>query len=696
MRSIPTLLLATFTVVSLRLSAQEAPFSCSSSGLEHLAPFLAGHPERLQQVQQANAQLEQFTQQYTAAHQDDRGGNQYVIPIVFHIIHNNGPENISDDQIKDAVRILNLDYNKLNTDWEQVQSPFLPIVADIGITFRLAGLDPDGNCTSGITRTVSELTNDGGQDMKDLIDWPRDKYLNVWVAASAGGAAGYSQYPGNVAGPWGAGVDGVVILHNYVGSIGTSAVSHSRALTHEIGHFLNLMHCWGDSNQPGVDSNCGMDDNVSDTPNTIGWTSCNLHGATCGSTLDNVENYMEYSYCSKMFTSGQRTRMIAALNSNTASRNNLWSASNLSATGTADPQTLCAAAFSADQRVICAGGSVHFIDESYHGPTTWQWSFDGGDPATSSDEQPTVTYANPGIYAVHLTAGNGQSTVHSDVAGYVTVMPSTGSPWPYAENFDGLTSLDPTQWVINNPDGDAGAFTLRTDAGYSGTHSIRMKNNGIDAGHLDELSGSTIDLSGLSSVTFSFRYAFARRTSTNDDALRIYVSNTCGETWNLRKQIKGSTTLPTVPDQTASFTPTSPDQWQLAEITNISTSYLVSDFRFKFWFTGDGGNDLWIDDININGVPVGMEELSTTGASMQVVPNPINEEGTLVVDLASATRAQVDVLDPTGRVVRTIQSGELNAGAHRWPLSVAGLSSGAYLVRLRTEQGQQVQRFVKQ
>ncbi len=679
-------------------SAQDVPFTCSAHGLEHLAPFLQGHPERVQEIEQADQHLEQVTQQFMT-HFDARGGNAYVIPVVFHIIHNNGPENITDDQVIDAVRILNEDYNKLNPDWDQVKEEFMPIVANVGITFRLAGLDPDGNCTSGITRTVSDLTNDGTQTMKDLIDWPRDRYLNVWVAASAAGAAGYTQTPGSVDGFWGEAADGIVILHNYVGSIGTSVASHSRALTHEVGHWINLKHCWGGTNTPGDPGNCDIDDNVSDTPNTIGWQSCNRNGATCGSALDNVENYMEYSYCSKMFTNGQKARMTASLNNNTANRDNLWTDGNLAATGTADPQPLCIAAFSSDARVICAGAQIGFHDHSYHGITFWQWNFTGGDPATSADAAPLVTYTTPGVYPVELTVSNGQSSLMAQETAYITVLPSTGTPSPYQEPFENMVStLDPTQWTADNPDGDAGTFSLRTNAGYSGTHSVRMKNQGISAGLVDELLGPTVDLSQDSSVVLTFRYAFARRTSTDDDALRVYVSKDCGYTWTLRKQLKGSTDLPTVTDQNAAFTPSGPEQWQQCTITNITSSYLVSDFRFKFWFKGDGGNDLWLDDINLEDAStVGVYELSSSNAiGIQVLPNPATTAATVIAYLPNSGAAHVELLDPTGRIVNVISDGNLSVGTHRWALPVERLRSGMYLVRLRQDGLQRVVRFTKE
>ena len=123
---------------------------------------------------------------------------------------------------------------------------------------------------------------------------------------------------------------------------------------------MNLRHLWGNSNSPGDAENCEMDDNVTDTPLTSGWTSCNLDGETCGS-LDNVQNYMEYSYCGRMFTEGQRTRMRAAMNSNTAQRNQLWTPENLENTGVNEEPILCEARFNVSRQTICTEIQCSFL-----------------------------------------------------------------------------------------------------------------------------------------------------------------------------------------------------------------------------------------------------------------------------------------------------------------------------------------------
>lgn len=682
--SIPFLLLGLAPLSSLAqfTGSGDDHFTCKNNDLELLAPLHHNDPVRLQQMKDAQDALDAFTVDFAAGYNaDERGGTQYTIPVVFHIIHDGGPENISDEQVEDAVRILNDDYNKLNDDWDDVQSEFLAIVSDVGINFRLAEIDPDGNCTSGITRTESVLTYDGTQDMKDLIQWPRNKYLNVWVAASADGAAGYTYTPGAVANAWSASGDGIVLLHTYCGSIGTSQISHSRVLTHEVGHWINLRHCWGPTNNPGLPENCDEDDLVSDTPNTEGWQSCNLAGATCGSFLDNVENYMEYSYCCKMFTSGQKTRMLAALNSGTAQRNQLWQASNLAATGTDGADILCAADWNSDHTTICSGSQVTFNDMSYHGVTTWDWTFDGGSPATSSDENPVVTYDTPGSYAVTLVAGNGMDNVTLTRNGYVTVLPAIGAADPYSEDFEATTAIPDAEWFVYDPDLEE-AFELFSGAGYSGTKSVRVRNYYNDAGDIDEMLSSTMDMSAASDIVLTFRYAFAKRHADDDDVLRVYGSLNCGETWSLRKQIRASNDLPTVPDQTAQFTPDDAGDWGFAQIDNFIPAYNVSNFRFKLQFENAGGNNLYIDDINISGSPVGLEEVMVHGAGMTVVPNPVAGEADLFLTLQEAGRTRIDLLDVLGRTIAILNDGDLSAGDHRIVIPARGLETGLYFVRL--------------
>jgi hypothetical protein len=244
------------------------------------------------------------------------------IPVVVHVVHKTAAQNISDTQIKSQIDVLNLDFRKKNADLSKIPAPFRALAADARIEFALADKDPSGNPTNGITRrstTVTSFTDDdkvkhassGGTDA-----WPADKYLNIWVCPLGGGLLGYAQFPG---GP--AATDGVVILQSAFGTQGTAAAPFNlgRTATHEIGHWLNLRHIWGDDG-----GGCNGDDFIADTPNqadsnpgkpAFPHISCNN-----GPNGDMFMNYMDYvdDDTMFMFTAGQVERMQACLDGDRA------------------------------------------------------------------------------------------------------------------------------------------------------------------------------------------------------------------------------------------------------------------------------------------------------------------------------------------------------------------------------------------
>lgn len=196
----------------------------------------------------------------------------FVVPVVFHILHQNGIENISDAQIFDAMNVLNRDFRKQNGDTSTILPVYQALAADTKIEFKLAAYDPWGNCTNGIDRIYTHETQIGDAASK-LNQWDRSRYLNVWVVgsiASSSSTAGYAHFPTDVNG-FGYWMDGIVLRHNYIGRIGTGSEFGSRTLTHEVGHWIALPHTWGRTNDPGVA--CG-DDGADDTPMTRGHSSC--------------------------------------------------------------------------------------------------------------------------------------------------------------------------------------------------------------------------------------------------------------------------------------------------------------------------------------------------------------------------------------------------------------------------------------
>jgi len=626
------------------------------------------------------------------------------IPIVFHILHNGGSENISDEQVMDAFNILNRDFRLMNADAANVHADFQGLPADTEIEFRLATKAPNGACFKGITRTQNILTHDGssGGDQVSAVsngndvyigNWASNKYLNIYIVADAGGAAGYTMTPNN----WGGTsmYNGIWILHNYVGSIGTSNVGTSRALTHEVGHWLNLEHTWGPNNNPGNGTSCGDDDQVPDTPNTIGVTSCALNEATCGPRA-NVENYMDYSYCSKMFTPGQGTRMRDALNSSVGGRNNLKTTQNLSDTGAEGIMVLCKADFSSDKVSVCAGTVVQFTDETYNASTGWTWTFDGGNPSSSTDQNPSVTYSSPGVYTVTLVATDGSSNDTETKTEYIHVVP-VASSIPLLEGFESYTTLDGIdEWGIVN--GTGNGFSLATSAGLNSSKSARLMNYGQAAGDVDELVSSPVDLTGISQVTLSFRYAHKRRNTSDNDFLKLYVTNNCGDSWGIRKTIQLSSVSSV---QGSSYTPASESDWTTIHITNITASYFVDNFRYKFSFTGGGGNNLYIDNINIyEGGPsedlvtgtAGVAEMSAING-LSIYPNPTESDLSVDFNVNTAQEVMLTIQDVSGKIAQQ-NSVNASSGSNLVIMNTQELSSGIYFIEVKTNGARQVKQFV--
>lgn len=670
-------------------SAQEIRY-CGQT--EQTEALFKKFPHLRHDAQEAEEQLQMEEQARSLGGDDEI----IIIPVVFHIIHDGGDENISDEQVYSAMEVLNRDMRMLNSDVNQVVAEFADITADSHIEFRLAKRDPNGNCTKGINRIQSSLTYEGGSEMKSLIQWPRDEYMNVWTCADAGGAAGYTFLPSSVNSPFMASQDGIVLLHSYTGDTGTSNVFRSRTLTHEVGHWLNLRHTWGSGNTPGVSANCDMDDGVSDTPNTVGWTTCNLDGESCGA-LDNVQNYMEYSYCSRMFTQGQRSRMRTAAQSSTAQRNQLSTQSNLINTGVLEEAVLCAADFFVNQQVICVGEEVQFFDDSYHDISAWTWEFGDGQVVEGNDPEihrnPLVVFDTPGIYSVALTVTDGQESLEEVKEAFITVLPVGALPNDYVEGFE--EGLNEDLWFIQN-EHDNVTWELTGQAAYTGERSVRIRNtnNSFEAS-TDDLISSTVDLSGAQVATISYRWAFAQKSNETDDRLRVSVSNDCGETWALRKLHRGFTDLPTAPIQNSEFIPNSPDQWSYHEVTVDNPDFMVESFRFKFEFEGRGGNNIYLDDINLNFFgEVNVDELESP-LTWSLYPNPMGDQARLDLSLSESAAVEVALYDLTGRMLeQLLASPALQAGEHQIVVERAGLAAGVYLLRMQVGSRQLVQRLV--
>lgn len=295
MKFAPTILTLCFIISAFQLFAQHR--NCGT--VEYLEQQIKENPERRNTLES----IERHTKQWH--NNTSRNNGVITIPVVVHVLYNNNTQNISTAQIQSQIDVLNEDFRRTNSDanntWAQA--------ADSEIEFCLATVAPNGAATTGITRTSTNVSSFGTNDAMKFTSsggkdaWPTGDYLNMWVCAIESGLLGYAQFPGGSAN-----TDGVVIGYQFFGTMGTASAPFNlgRTTTHEVGHWLNLYHIWGDGA-------CGVDDNVADTPASDAANyGCSNGHSSCGST-DMVQNYMDYSddACMNLFTTGQKNRMRA-------------------------------------------------------------------------------------------------------------------------------------------------------------------------------------------------------------------------------------------------------------------------------------------------------------------------------------------------------------------------------------------------
>jgi PKD repeat protein len=629
-----------------------------------------------------------------------------IIPVVVHILHDNEIGNISYAQILDAIKMLNEDFSLTNADAGSIRNtataPFAPVAANMEVEFALAQIDPNGNCTNGIERRNSVEGTYNGDDVVSktyvaggLDAWDRNKYFNIWVVNTidngdaAGYILGYAQFPfGGSANTY-----GVIIRHDAFGYIGTA--NGDRTISHEVGHCFGLAHTF-QSGCGGNGSNCGgQGDGCCDTPpvDDPHW-SCSQSQNNCSQVpngdfygfdaLDQYENFMSYSPCQYMFSTDQKNIVQANLSS-VGHLSNLSSLTSQTDAGVNLPAVLCEADFESSVRVVCVGSTIDFSDYSFSGVVGRNWAFQGGLPLTSTDSVVTVTYNTPGIYEVSLSVTDGNSSQTETRVNYISVLPNPGVALPYIEGFETVTFPDNYNFFLENDDA-GNTWAVTSDASYSGSKSIKMSNYNVDGGSSDVFISGPIDLSVVDpseTLKFTFRYAYKQRYSDNDEWLKFYVSKDCGLTWSLRKNIHGTN----LNSQTTTFdyVPEDSDNWTYVSITNITSSYFEPNFRYKFEFEGDFGNNIYIDDINI--FPTSWSGTSSLEVSteLSVYPNPT--ENTINIKLVSpiSQNISIDIYNAVGQKVNTIFTGELGIGINEYSTSLATLAKGVYYVKINGE-----------
>jgi PKD repeat protein len=592
---------------------------------------------------------------------------KYIIPVVFHIIHQGGVENINDEEIIGLVNQINQDFSLNNKDTNLIQAPFKDIAVDCQIEFRLAKIDENGNCTNGITRTFSGKTEDvrdyGGNNVKTLIRWDQDMYLNIWVVKSIlssgeGITLGYAYYPGQ-----GGSNDGIVMRYDQM---------NNNTLTHEIGHYLNLKHTF--------DNGCFRGDNVDDTPPAAeanfgcpkGRNSCTNDSPDL---IDQIENYMDYSDCSAMFTNGQKVRMHSAID---FYRSELVSDNNLKATGVKgdDVVTKPNANFDADLRIACAGEEIQFVytgcDHSKSGKLAW--SFSGPEVLTSSEENPAVTFNKPGVYNVSLTVTNAKGTDEKTMEAYLTILSNDekiidpfinnfNTELPSDYTFSGTTENFAWQWSENGRNGSGCIFIPNFNSGrpsYQASFVTPMFN-----------------ILNMEDQTLTYDISYARINEESNDLLNIHLSLDCGQSWRLISS-ETAKRFETTFERSYEYVPTEDNHWLSKEI-DISR-YEKFDLLVKFEFTSKNGNNIYIDNVNLGNVELGLNPINSR-YGFEIYPNPSNQNALVsITTQKELSNGTVTVSDISGREVQKI-----NLQGNSITLETKALDSGLYFITIEKE-----------
>lgn len=520
----------------------------------------------------------------------------FTIPVVFHLYYGDYlyPLPISYQQLQAELDNLNERFNLSNADTALVYSGFKSIMGDAQIKFELARKDENGNCISGI---YYHYCPNGINSCGLAANLNTNKYMNVHVTDFAGGSGGYAFYPT----PWSptpSPGNHIVIVTN---TLGTSV------LTHEAGHWLNLHHTFGPTNQTGV---CG-DDYVLDTPETPGDSAgCNVTQSICNPPIiENVNNYMDYSSCTYMFTQGQVSRMHATLLDTTLSRREIWTAPNLAFTGVSPvPACSFSMAISANAHHTSSCSFTPWFDfiavPFSDLPDSVKWNFPNALPSSSALGSVRVQFLASGPQTVTLTAWRMGTAYTYTTNVNPTTQTSSGlsqfATLPFIQNFENGFSLPhndlyviagDTTWKIKNT-----GYNSDSSLFIPAEHKLQTDTNKFVLG--------VFDMRNRIHPQLSFKVATSHNSNTVYRKLFIYMRNRCTNTERIvdiqyDSVMAGSNTA-------AGFIPTAASQWKniIVNLSTLASENYRQEIEFRFelvkYFSGTQSDEnFYLDNINL-------------------------------------------------------------------------------------------------
>ncbi|MFY0673690.1 MAG: T9SS type A sorting domain-containing protein [Bacteroidia bacterium] len=614
-----------------------------------------------------------YNRTYVANKRSSSGCDVRIIPTVFHIIHNNGSENISDEivnqyvqQVNDVWRFQNVDIEDVDTAWQQV-------VTDMQVELRLAKFDENGDSTSGIVRIESSQTSSAGDNVKSLSQWDPDRYLNIYVVrtianSGSGTILGYAYFP------W------MESSTRLPGIMIRSDVLNRQTLAHELGHYLDLYHPF----QNSCGDNCrNTGDRVCDTPPVNAASrGCNKLQNTCHQDVPNkrdmIENIMDYSDCRTILTAGQKVRVD---NTFQEYRSELISVDNLYKTGVIDSnQTFGApvAKFETEATVICEGAEIDFKDLSCTNKdsTDYKWFFPSGTPSAAFTSDPTVTYSKTGKYDVTLIISNNAGADTMELKEFITVTPKVSDvKAPLMIDFED-TGFPYEGWSLQNADDDL-RWKRSTRAAADGEACLTIQNFASNKnGEQYIFRTPPIDLSSSKSYELNFDLAYARLSQTASERLEVYAVDACREVELLRYSGTASSMRSIEDLKFIAFLPNE-TEWKTFNV-DMSIAKSLTAASIEFRFTSFGEQNIYLDNLAIGSWPSGIT--SKQNSVIEAYPNPATDK-IFIKGISDIESASIIINDLSGRTIANISINTQN----EMSIDISSLEKGVYLLQIQSE-----------
>lgn len=618
--------------------------------MSHLHEMEANDPQLINRMQEIEIRSQNWIKQQEGT--ANKTSAVITIPVVVHVVYRTAAENISDAQIQSQIAILNQDFRKLNADVALVPSAFAGLASDCEIEFCLAQRDPNGNATNGIVRKQTTATSfsytsnaikyssSGGDNA-----WNSAQYLNIWVGTLSGGVLGYAQFPGGAAA-----TDGVVILNTAFGNTGTATApfNKGRTATHEVGHWLNLYHIWGDDG-----SACTGSDQCADTPNQ----GAENYGTppfprtdACSPASPGVMfmNYMDYvdDAAMFMFTAGQKSRMVAALNT---SRTGI-----LTSQGCVPPSTgSCGTPASLNATAITTSGATLGWG-TVSGATSYNVQYKATSASTwTSTTSATTSKAITGLSAATSYQFQVQAVCSTSTGAYSTAATFTTSAASCTDSYESNNSRNNAKTIAMNADISA-KIASGTDKDWfkfttvSGATNLKVVLDQLPADYDLKLYGpnggtlATSQLSGTSAETIT-----RNTSSTNSYFVQVY------------------------PYSSSAFNNT------VCYRLRVNTSGTAFRQGVSEEFT----------EGNIN--PEKMAAID----GITLYPNPSSDQINLSFFMENESRVQLEVIDMLGKSVFNSSFSGVE-GFNKTEISTSDLTNGIYFVRIIQNEMSIVQKFM--